>query len=530
MESKKGKNEYGFLIVPFENATVSYNACSIANHCPPTETFQGDNFYCLQGAFRVFTNPDGTIYINNLKKVEMYLVTVESGREQHCHIAVCPKEVRVLPNFFINEQGVTQKYMFNQRADYLTEKPDVPEFTVRLKRKNYCQRIDFVPGWGRPVSIIIFGLEPIMVRFNGDYACHRVKKLLGLTDVKLSGGFDVYELREDRDSTDESTTDTNSQDSSKEYGGKDESDTESEVTKTVKTKTVYVKTDAPSGHWEVLANHRFTEMELQGAMIHGESRPEDFPKDVSPIIRKPNTVIRSREKTQTVWAQKDGGKKESVGRSEWQGETKDGAHAYSTQEVMKRGKKPKSKDICVTTVPAGYLESFGNRLSPGTELLGAMNLGANQPAEFPSDLAPIIRKSQRIHGREASVQSTEKDAKPSPSHDMKPTVQSIQTQKPVSGVEMSRKKLEIPKEDEEIMKATQARRKLKKKANETEKRKKSASTDAESVDATKSSEKAERLTPTDRSARRTRAQLNLLVKGLSDLITKLHTDETSDDE
>lgn len=420
MDTKKGKNEnLGLLIQPFEKATVSYRAIGIENYSASSAPFNGNSFTCLQGAFKVFTNVNGTICIKNLKQAELFIVTIESGREKHCHIAVYKTEVRVLPNYIINENGVTQKFMFNQQADYLAEMPDVPEFTVHLKQKNYCQRVDIVHG-NRPASIIIVGLGPLMVRFNGDYACHRIKKLLGLSNVRFSGGFDVYEKREDQESSEESEVSgpTNSEDSDIE---------EHEKEKPKKKTQMTVQATVPAGYLEIHANKRFSEIEVQDAMMRGG--------------------------------------------------------------------------------------------------------GNDGPIDFPQDVAPIIRKVNPIHIRKRSVTSAESGASSLPT--------------PAAAVEDHRKKLEMPKEDQERMRLARERRIAKGKAQSKEaEAPKTISTSATtSMSATTSKppsvrsrassendEKSEVSKTSKKSSRRAKEKLNTLVNGLASLIIKLQTEPSSDEE
>lgn len=420
-KGEKEENErHGLLIQPYEKATISYNAVSIANFGQSPAPFSGDSFSCLQGAFKVYANVDGTMYVRNRKNANMFLVTIESGRETHCHIAVLKHEARVLPNYVINENGVTQKVMFNQRSDYLAELPNVPEFTVHLQRKNYCQRVDIIRSGGRPVSIIIVGLEPLMVRFNGDYACHRIKKLVGLTDVKFSGGFDVYEKRDERESDNEShySGTTNSQDSS------------------------------------------------------DESRKEEKPK--------------------------------------------------------------KGNQLRVqATVPAGYLEVFANKRFSEIEVQGAMNMGENEPIEFPNDVAPVMRKTHTTPHREKTTKNIGNITKPSSNREA--TWTPISRSQPASGGKALRKKLEMPKEDEETAKLAKVRRMLKeKRAEEKEKRTEKAVTEKtpseKSGISTEDEEKSEISGTSKKSDRRTKKQLDTLVKGLAELIAKLHTEKQSDEE
>lgn len=288
-----GKKEAktGLLINPFEKAAMSCGLTRIANFAVPPAVFEGDSFYVAQGSFRVFANTDKTFYISVRKPVEMYLVTVESAREILCHIAIYKNEMRVLPNFVVNETGVTQKFMFNSKYDYLAELPAVTTFRIRLQKKKFCQRVDLIRSGGRPVSIIMFGSDPVMVRFNGDYACNLVKRLLSMDHVQTSEGFDAYEKRDRDDSSDEESDvgTTNSEDSEKEA--------RSEKIPKIK-QDLRVRATVPAGYLEVFANRRYTESEIQGCFNIGENQDLEFPNDVAPIMRKASQIRRIPERVE----------------------------------------------------------------------------------------------------------------------------------------------------------------------------------------------------------------------------------------
>lgn len=156
------------LINPYGKAAIQYEHQQIENS-------KGDRYVenaLLARGLRFKANENGSLNIHRHNDKMEYVIVIVNNDKKWQTVAVDARQMRVLYNYWLNSDGLTQRQLDHDVAEtrkYIDEElAKKPKVYVKLANKYDVQRVDirFAKQW---ITLTFFRSKLFNVRMNGDF-------------------------------------------------------------------------------------------------------------------------------------------------------------------------------------------------------------------------------------------------------------------------------------------------------------------------------------------------------------------------